>query len=101
MACLALNMLLLEDVILYVAEEELEPLVEEICCLTGATKTDTVTPCLTTHIVCSRETPALRSMIGSIHAKITGGATSNKAAMTTERSHLDLVTADWLKACLL
>ena len=50
-------MLLLEDVILYVAEEELEPLVEELCCLTGATKTDTVTPCLTTHIVCSRETP--------------------------------------------
>ena len=56
-ACQALNMLLLEDVILYVAEEELEPLVEELCCLTGATKTDTVTPCLTTHIVCSRETP--------------------------------------------
>ena len=52
-ACLALDMLLLEDVILYVAESEMEALVEEFCCLTGATKVDAVTPCLTTHIVCS------------------------------------------------
>lgn len=96
----ALNMLLLEDVILYVAEDELEALAEEFCCLTGATKFDQVTPCLTTHIVCTRETPELRSMIGSIHAKVSSGATSAKAAMTTERSHLDLVTLDWLKASL-
>ena len=94
-------MLVLEDVILYVAEDELEPLVEEFCCMTGATKVDTVTPCLTTHIVCQSETPALRSMLGSIHAKVTSGATSAKAALTTERSHVDLVTPDWLKACLL
>lgn len=94
-------MLLLEDVILYVAEDNLESLVEEFCCLTGATKVDQVTPCLTTHIVCMQETPALRSMIGSIHARVTSGATSAKAAMTTERNHLDLVTPDWLKTCLL
>ena len=100
-ACNALNMLLLEDVILYVAEDELEPLVEEFCCLTGASKFDQVTPCLTTHIVCLQETPTLRSMIGSIHAKVTSGATSAKAALTTERNHLDMVTPDWLKACLL
>jgi len=100
-ACLALNMLLLEDVILYVADEEIEQLVEEFCCMTGATKVDAVTPCLTTHIICIRETPSLRGMIGSIHAKVTSGATSAKAALTTERSHLDLVTPDWLKACLL
>ena len=98
---MALNMLLLEDVILYVADDDLDPLVEELCCLTGATKVDTVTPCLTTHIVCLKETPDLRGMIGSIHAKVTHGATSMKAALTTERSHLDLVTPDWLKACLL
>jgi len=100
-ASFALNMLLLEDVILYVAETELEALVEEFCSLTGATKFDQLTPCLTTHIVCSRETPELRSMIGSIHAKVTSGATSAKAAMTTERSHLDLITPNWLKACVL
>ena len=94
-------MLLLEDVILYVAEEELEPLVEDFCCLTGATKVDTVTPCLTTHIVCTKETPELRGMIGSIHAKVSSGATSAKAALTTERSHLDIVTPNWLKVCLL
>lgn len=93
-------MLLLEDIVLFVAEEELEPIVEELCCLTGATKVDTVTPCLTTHIICMKETPMLRSMIGSIHAKVTSGATSAKAALTTERSHLDLVTPDWLKDCL-
>ena len=97
----ALNLLLLEDVILYVAEEELEPLVEELCCLTGATKVDSVTPCLTTHIVCTRDTPMLRSMIASIHAKVTSGATSAKAALTTERSHLDLVTPNWLKSSLI
>ena len=51
-AAQALDMLVLEDVILYVAEDELEPLVEEFCCMTGATKVDSVTPCLTTHIVC-------------------------------------------------
>lgn len=94
-------MLLLEDVILYVAEDELEPLVDDFCCLTGATKLDTVTPCLTTHIICSKETPELRGMIGAIHAKIASGATSAKAALATERSHLDLVTPDWLKVCLL
>ena len=94
-------MLLLEDVILYVADDELEPLVEDFCCLTGATKLDTVTPCLTTHIVCMKETPELRGMIGSIHAKVTSGATSAKAALTTERSHLDIVTPHWLKVCLL
>ena len=97
----ALNMLLLEDVILYVADEEIESLVEEFCCLTGATKVDTVTPCLTTHIVCMRETPMLRGTISSIHAKVTSGATSAKAALTTERSHLDLVTPNWLKECLM
>jgi len=97
----ALNMLLLEDVILFVADEELGSLVEEFCCLTGATKVDTVTPCLTTHIVCTRETPMLRGMIGSIHAKVTSGATSAKAALTTERSHLFLVTPNWLKECLI
>lgn len=100
-ACEGLNMLLLEDVILYVAEEELELLVEDFCCLTGATKVDTVTPCLTTHIVCMKETPELRGMIGSIHAKVNSGATSAKAALTTERSHLDIVTPNWLKVCLL
>ena len=100
-ACEGLNMLLLEDVILYVAEDELEPLVEDFCCLTGATKVDTVTPCLTTHIVCSKDTPELRSLIGSIHAKVISGATSAKAALTTERGHLDLVTPNWLKVCLL
>ena len=94
-------MLLLEDVILFVAEEELEPVVEELCCLTGATKVDTVTPCLTTHIVCTKETPMLRGMIGSIHAKVTSGATSAKAALTTERSHLDLITPEWIKECLI
>lgn len=97
----ALNMLLLEDVILYVADEEIDSLVEEFCCLTGATKVDTVTPCLTTHIVCMRETPMLRGTISSIHAKVTSGATSAKAALTTERSHLDLVTPNWLKECLM
>jgi len=40
-------------------------------------------------------------MIGSIHAKVASGATSAKAALTTERNHLELVTPDWLKACLL
>ena len=40
-------------------------------------------------------------MIGSIHAKVVSGATSAKAALTTERSHLDLVTPNWLKECLL
>ena len=45
-------MLVLEDVILYVAEDEMESMVEELCGLTGATKFDSVTPCLTTHIVC-------------------------------------------------
>ena len=94
-------MLLLEDVILYVASEDMEPFVEEFCGLTGATKFNEVTPCLTTHIVCTVETPALRSMIGSIHAQVASGATSAKAALTTERNHLDLVTPDWLKACLL
>ena len=97
----ALDMLLLEDVILFVADDELQTIVEEFCCLTGATKFDQVTPCLTTHIVCSKETPELRSRIGSIHARVTSGATSAKAAMTTERSHLDIVTPDWLKASLI
>ncbi len=99
-AAQALDLLVLEDVILFVAEDELESMVEEFCCMTGATKVDTVTPCLTTHIVCKEETPALRSMLGSIHAKVTSGATSAKAALTTERSHVDLVTPDWLKACM-
>ena len=53
-------MTLLGDVILYVAEDELEPLVDDFCCLTGALKLDTLTPCLTTHIVCMKETPELR-----------------------------------------
>ena len=94
-------MLLLADVIIYVADEELESLVEDFCCLTGATRVDAVTPCLTTHIICLKETPSLRGMIGSVHAKVTSGATSAKAALTTERSHLDLVTPHWLKSCLL
>ena len=100
-ACEGLDMTLLGDVILYVAEDELEPLVDDFCCLTGALKCDTLTPCLTTHIICMKETPELRQIIGSIHAKVTSGATSAKAALTTERSHLDLVTPHWLKVCLL
>jgi hypothetical protein len=48
-----------------------------------------------------KETPMLRGTISSIHAKVTSGATSAKAALTTERCHLDLVTPNWLKECLI
>jgi hypothetical protein len=54
-------------------------------------------PYLTTHIVSEQETPELRQIISQLHSRSTEGATSNKAALTSESISIELVTPEWLK----
>lgn len=50
------NMLLMQDVIIYVYEKDLDRTTEVLASMTGATIYSTLVPFLTTHIVCSKET---------------------------------------------
>ena len=56
---------------------------------------------MTTHIVCSKETSKLRAALGYMYSQKMANATSNKTAFTTDQTSVELVTIEWLKACLL
>ena len=95
------NILLLEDIVLYVYDSEIESDVELISSLTGATIVDQLVPFLTTHVVCLKETPQLKAGIARMFSLNKAGASSQKSAITTDSNLVELVTIDWLKACLL
>lgn len=95
------NILLLEDVVLFVYDAEIESDVELISSLTGATIVDQLVPFLTTHVVCVKETTQLKAGIARMFSLNKAGASSQKSAITTDSNLVELVTVDWLKACLL
>ena len=94
------NLLLLSDCVLYIYDQKVEQEVWDFACLSGAPVFNELIPYLTTHIVAQQETPDLRQKLNELHAACNKGATSNKAALTTESVQIELVTMDWLKICL-
>jgi len=70
------NILLLEDVILYVYDAELDSDVELLSSITGATIVDQLVPFLTTHVVCLKETTQLKAGIARMFSLNKAGATS-------------------------
>ena len=91
-------MQLLTDVVLYVASQEIEDQVRDLAALTGAIIVSELVPCLTTHVVCLKETYELRSALNSIHGRANDGVITAKDALYT--AFITLVTPEWLKQCL-
>ena len=97
---LPVNLLLLPDCVLFIYDKKLEKEVSDFAGLSGALVFSEIVPYLTTHIVTTTETPELRQIIASIHTRTNEGATSHKAALTSEAVAIELVTPEWLKDCL-
>jgi len=91
-------MQLLADIVLYVATQEIEDQVRDLAALTGAIIVSELVPCLTTHVVCLKETYELRSALNSIHSRTNTEVVSAKDALYT--AFITLVTPEWLKQCL-
>ena len=70
------NILLLEDVVFYVYDSELDSNVDLMSSLTGATIVDQLVPFLTTHVVCLKETHQLKAGIARMFSLNKAGATS-------------------------
>ena len=85
----------MEDVVIYVPEDEPEEThseVERLACLTGALVFGQMIPFVTTHVVCTKETTELKQNLKKIQFRQQKGATSQKAALTTENMSFSLVT---------
>lgn len=94
------NQSLLQDCVLYVYENELESVVDQLAAMTGATIFDKLVPFLTTHIICLKESVQLRTALNRMYSQTMEGAGSAKAAFTTDQSPVELATVEWLKQCL-
>lgn len=96
-----MNPTLLFNTVVYVFDSEIKSTVERAASLLGAVVLDQLVPFLTTHIVCEKETPHLRQIVSQLHSRTQEGATSAKAALTTEAVQMKIVTPEWLKMCLI
>lgn len=94
------DVLLLADEVLFIYDSEEAEVIEKLANLTGATIVDEIIPYLTTRIICTKQTPHLRSIINSLHSRAVEGAVSNKAALTTDAISVEITTPEWLSACL-
>lgn len=85
---------------MYVHETDLEQNCELLASMSGATIFDKLVPFLTTHIVCTKETVQLRTALGRMYSDTMAGSATNKAALTTDQSAVELVTLEWIKVSL-
>lgn len=95
------NEFILKDCVLYVHETDLEDNCDLLAAMTGATVFYNLVPFLTTHIICTKETVQLRTTLGRMYSETIAGSASNKNALTSDVSAVDLVTIEWLKNCYL
>ena len=61
------NISLLKDAVLYIASEDLVDQARDLAALTGALIIPELVPCLTTHVICTRETFELRTSLNNMH----------------------------------
>jgi len=74
----------LGDVVLWAYDNELESEMENLASFTGATVLEQLVPFLTTHVVCNKETPQLRSILNALHAKNVHGAQNTRKALSAD-----------------
>ena len=91
----------LSESIFYVHDSDLQSLVSQAACLTGALVYSHIIPFVTTHVVAKEETGQLQSLLAQMLSRSKQGVLASKTSLAKETPSVKLVTPKYLTSCFL
>lgn len=91
----------LSECILFVHDSDLQPMVSQVACLTGAVVYSHLIPFVTTHVVAKAETGELQSLVAQMLSRSKEGVLASKTSLAKETPSVKLVTPNFITSCFL